>query len=153
MEGTIRAWANDFLEEMSTGTYENRTFNGHCSRCGGCCSAFLPLFKEDITKIKKYLLVHDIKPEHNSTHDTIDMLCPFLSNDKLCLIYDVRPLICRVFKCDTDPDQIKPKYKKIFAKKKATHKNMWSVFFNDNRANELWQIMLLKRYGPIALYL
>ena len=146
---TVKTRVNEFIKNMSINTYENRTHKGHCIKCGDCCTAFLPLSEEDITVIKKYLSTHEIKPEHNSTHDAIDMLCPFLSNKRLCLIYEVRPLICRVFKCNKTVEQANQRYKKLFMKINISHKNMWSVFFNDNRANTIWLMAMKERYGGI----
>ena len=86
--------------EKSTKTYEDRTYHGHCSKCGGCCSALIPLNNEDISRIKNYFLTHEIVPEHKGSKNVLDMQCPFLSKKNQCLIYEVRPLICHTFKCN-----------------------------------------------------
>lgn len=37
----------------------------------------------------------------------VDMTCPFRDErNKKCLIYEIRPEICRVFKCDQGRDEI-----------------------------------------------
>ena len=150
MKGTVKTRANESIKNMSINTYENRTHKGHCIKCGSCCTAFLPLSEEDIIVIKQYLSTHEIKPEHNNnTYDTIDTVCPFLSKEGLCLIYEVRPLICRVFKCNKTGQQVNQRYKKLFMKINVSFRNMWSVFFNDNRANTFWLMAMKERYKGI----
>ncbi len=126
--------ALDYLRNVNNNHCEDRTYRKHCSKCGECCSALLPLSKDDIAAVKKYLLTHDIKPEHSSSANTIDMTCPFLSKKKLCLIYEVRPLICRVFKCNK---KVNAKAVKLLPAGALSLSNMWSVFFNDNRGDFL----------------
>lgn len=70
-----------------------------CTGCGVCCSCLLPVSKNEIRIIRKYIKQHKIKPLHN-----LGMLdCPFFDSNKSehkCLIYPVRPWICKVFYCD-----------------------------------------------------
>ena len=78
------------------------THNGECSKCGSCCSSLLPLKQSEITFLRKL-----IKNRHLNPHTqpkvvvAIDLTCPFLTDDYECSIYNDRPFICRVFKCDT----------------------------------------------------
>ena len=70
------------------------TKKGRCSKCGECCSNLLPLAKSEVERIITYAREHKItvsKPKNGS--------CLFLNKDKRCLIYEARPLICRLFKC------------------------------------------------------
>ena len=70
------------------------TKKGKCSKCGECCFNLLPLAHSEIERIVNYVSAHKItinKPKNGS--------CPFLSKDKKCLVYEARPLICRLFKC------------------------------------------------------
>lgn len=89
----------------------DNTKDGECSQCGRCCSAILPVNPNQILRIKKYLKKHpEIKP-HNYTpilsKDFMD-ICPFLSEDKKCMIYEVRPSVCEHFSCARFKD---PNYK------------------------------------------
>ena len=77
------------------------THNGRCSNCGKCCSNLLPLSEEEIQRIKKYIKAHDIKEQRHNGLDGIDMTCPFRDEgNKTCLIYEVRPSICKCFMCN-----------------------------------------------------
>jgi Fe-S-cluster containining protein len=97
------------------------TNKGKCSNCGECCSNFLPLTDDDIQRIREYIKEHDIKAVNRTypfAEKTIDGRCPFRSDtERKCLIYEVRPAICKVFKCD----------KPIMDKKTATK------FFKNNK--------------------
>ena len=106
--------------------YQDFTKNGHCSKCGECCSAFLHLSVEDIARIKKYLTCHVVKKHyHNSA------VCPFLNKEKTCSIYEARPYICRIFRCNKKHPE---KHVKIFEKVEFNLVNMWRLF-NDGIIN------------------
>ena len=96
-------------KEMKSGIY-NFTENGKCSNCGQCCSNFLPLSAKEVKTIKRYIKKKGIKEQVNRfpTSDPIaDFTCPFRSNsERKCLIYEVRPAICRDFQCDKPMKQI-----------------------------------------------
>lgn len=126
-------------------TYKNKTYHGHCSKCGVCCSTFIPLCNEDISRIKNYLLIHKIVPEHKGEKNVLDMMCPFLSRKKQCLIYEVRPLICRTFKCNRTIPQLIKKYGHLFLNKIMSIKDMWNVFFYENRPTSIVLKEILKR--------
>lgn len=90
----------------------NFTDNGKCSRCASCCTNRLPMTYKEVKKIKEFIKVNNIKPVVKSNfalrEELIDGTCPF-SDDKAgkCLIYRVRPDVCRFFMCDkTTPDLI-----------------------------------------------
>ena len=86
------------------------TVNGECSNCGECCSNLLPISSFEIDKIKRYIKKHNIPEQHKFapvTGPTLDLTCPFRSEkERKCLIYEVRPEICRVFKCDQDREEV-----------------------------------------------
>jgi Fe-S-cluster containining protein len=75
-------------------------------RCGTCCVHFVP----DVMPIEADRLAHFLlteKPklidhflEHRIVAEAIDTACPFWNPEKPgenCMIYSVRPLICRLF--------------------------------------------------------
>ena len=76
---------------------ENVPIHKNCINCGGCCRV-IPATKTEINSIRKYL---EDKPEikaiaNKNRHKSLD--CPFRDDEaKKCLIYPVRPLICRLF--------------------------------------------------------
>lgn len=90
----------EFLRDMKHGVY-NFTDNGKCICCGNCCTALLPVTKEELKTIKRYIKRKHIKPEIHYGKVNIDLTCPFRNDaEKKCNVYEVRPAICRDFKCD-----------------------------------------------------
>ena len=95
----------DVLKDMKHGVYD-MTDHGRCVSCGECCSNALPMRQKEIKVIQRYIKEHDIKEQKAPTvfaNPTFDMTCPFMRKDvskDRCVIYPVRPEICRDFKCD-----------------------------------------------------
>ena len=110
---------HDVLRDMKHGVY-NFTKDGKCTCCGNCCTALLPVTKEELKTIKRYIKKKHIKPV---THTGgIDFTCPFRNDEKkICNIYEVRPTICRDFKCD------KPQKKFDDTKEKYSYDNRFHV--------------------------
>lgn len=79
---------------------ENKEFK--CKECGSCCAGVLPLSNEEIEKIKKYIKENNIKANNSNNifSKNFQDICPFLNKDNKCNIYEVRPEICRWFRCD-----------------------------------------------------
>ena len=74
--------------------------NGTCSKCGNCCTNYLPVTKKEVSKIKEYVTKNNIKPENRKIGNDIKMQCPFLNQKtKRCNIYEARPFVCRNFLC------------------------------------------------------
>lgn len=88
------------------------TVNGKCSNCGQCCSNMLPMSKREVKRIKAYIKQHDIKEQRHNVLVGIDMTCPFRDEaNRKCLVYEVRPAICRQFMCNhTHEDIMKAKF-------------------------------------------
>lgn len=99
-------------DEMERGVHDY-TKGGKCSECGRCCSTLLPMSKNEERVIRKYIKKHHIEPVKRvlpTRRDCIDLVCPFLdfgANEKKCLIYPVRPKICKVFQCNQPPSTIR----------------------------------------------
>ena len=76
-----------------------------CTKCANCCKILGPLFTEsDISRIAKHfrmrlLVFEDMYLRVDEDNDKVfkSMPCPFLGEDNLCFIYDVRPKACREF--------------------------------------------------------
>ena len=119
----------------------NKTCNGNCSNCGECCSDILPLSSRDITRIKNYLKNHRIE-RHNLTNCFIryNFCCPFRNDkERKCDIYEVRPEICRVFKCDIPPE--KAKLNRDLIENKHPAQSMTHLFFNDSTNRDVLKIV------------
>ena len=97
----FEGWAENAEYIIEHGCHDYTT-NGECSKCGGCCSCSLPLTQKEIRHLKRIVRERNMKPQHKLpvVCMSIDMTCPFLTEEHLCAIYDERPYICKVFKCD-----------------------------------------------------
>jgi len=101
------------IEESCRKELTDFTANGKCSRCTECCKDFLSLTIDEIKAIKNYITIKQIKPIRHVKFDDegnptqILIKCPFADKiNKKCLIYPVRPLVCREFICSQTPEQI-----------------------------------------------
>lgn len=103
--------------DMESGVWDY-TVGGKCSGCGCCCSNLLPISGKEVKQIRRHVEKHGIKEQMHrppTAKPMQDMTCPFRSEkERKCLIYPVRPAICRDFQCD------KPR-KKIEANKRLYH--------------------------------
>ena len=76
-----------------------------CTKCANCCKILGPLFTEaDIIRIAKHFrmrlpVFEDMYLRVDEDNDKVfkSMPCPFLGEDNLCSIYDIRPKACREF--------------------------------------------------------
>lgn len=125
------------IHDMESGVFDF-TKDGECSSCGQCCSNFLPVSGKEIKQIQRYIRKKRI-PEQKHIIPTSapveDWTCPFRDNtNRRCVIYQVRPAICRDFRCD------KPK-KQISADKAMYHGkylvvDMRKKFFDEGAGSE-----------------
>lgn len=96
-------------QEMEDGVYDF-TQDGRCSGCGSCCSRFLPVSGKEVKTIRRYVQKKKIQEQRHlypTASPQDDWTCPFRSEaERRCLIYEVRPAICRDFKCDKPRKQI-----------------------------------------------
>lgn len=102
------------------------TRKGKCTGCGECCSNILPLSDAEIKRIKEYVKLNNVKEQSHfiigmATKPKMDLSCPFMkaSGDKRCVIYDIRPAICRDYVCnksskDMSEELLKEKRKPVF---------------------------------------
>lgn len=85
----------------------NETPDGKCSCCGNCCGFVVPYSKKELEIIKKYVKKYNIKPVKGRQYiipgmaqPIWDVCCCFCDKENhKCLIYEVRPYVCRDFKC------------------------------------------------------
>lgn len=76
-----------------------------CLKCANCCRNLGPIIKEkDISRISKLFkekpgkFVNEyLKIDEDSDYVFKEMPCPFLQEDNLCIIYDMRPDACRKY--------------------------------------------------------
>lgn len=125
------------------GMITDYTENGKCTNCGSCCSNFLPLSDNEILRIEKYVKKHNIKEQRHNVFAGYDMTCPFRDDvQRKCLIYSVRPEICRVFMCNhSHEDIMKAKFDMHAIKKPIP---MRGVFFNSKEDSDFLTAILRK---------
>lgn len=96
----------DFETAMKT-KLEDCTKHGQCSNCGGCCIPWLPITKEEERTIRKYITKNNIKAIPTKEGKNVYMDCCFHDRkNKRCIIYPVRPDVCRKFKCNLSAKEI-----------------------------------------------
>ena len=113
----------------------NNCKNNNCSRCGSCCTPFLPMSKSEVNKIYQWLKKHpDILNEayDNNPIDGNDIYvrCCFYKNNS-CMIYEVRPWICKAFKCNQS--ELENNANKNIASNKAYYNTTDTKTINDFR--------------------
>lgn len=101
----------------------DNTICGKCSKCGECCSCFLPICQEELDIIQEYVIKNNIKPQTQMLVMQNSLCCPYY-NGKKCLIYEVRPLICKEFYCNKKMDI---ETAKKFKDKEYIPVNMWEI--------------------------
>lgn len=75
---------------------------GNCSKCGECCTNFLPVTQKEIEIMQDYVIANKIRPQKQMLVMQNRLTCPYYDGKK-CLIYEVRPLICKEFYCYKKP--------------------------------------------------
>ena len=111
---------NQLLQDMKSGVY-NFTKNGNCISCGNCCTALLPMTKAELKTIERFVKRKHLQLKKHPRVN-FDLTCPFRDNEKrICMIYEIRPQICRDFKCD------KPQKKIDETKENYEYDNRFSI--------------------------
>lgn len=120
---------------------KDRTVKGKCSQCGQCCSNLLPISEYEIERIRAYVKKHDIKEQRHNAMMGTDMTCPFRDQaQKRCLIYEVRPEICRQFMCNHKLSDIKKAKINFHVKHRVIL--MRNEFFGSNEDKGYFEKML-----------
>lgn len=81
------------------------THGGKCSNCGACCGRLLTLSDREYKNIVKYIRDNNIQDQRCQLpmEALQDNRCPFRDeHNQKCVIYPVRPKICRLFICNQD---------------------------------------------------
>lgn len=118
--------------------------NGECSRCGECCTPFIPMTKSEVKTVREYVKKNPQIKERALNQpffegNDVYVKCCFYDKDKKeCMIYPIRPFICRAYKCNQD--DLKIENNKNFMDSRACYntdvKNIHdfrSLLFNDYR--------------------
>lgn len=118
---------------------------GNCTRCGECCAACLPITRKEEKRIKEYVKQNNIEPEFFQTEKDINLNCCFYDRtNKICKIYEVRPNICRSFKCNRN-------IFKLDKEKEENHKRAYWNKLIDGEIKNLTDMRLLFYDDPRSL--
>ena len=128
----------------------NFTNRGLCTNCGQCCGDILNLSHDEIKRIDKYLKKHKVEATPICRLVVYDNTCPFRDNkNKICKIYEARPEICRIYKCDKSPKEaVRNRELTNFGK---LPRSMRELFFNDHYAvQKLQKIPIFNRKDQLV---
>lgn len=92
---------------LNHNNHKDYTINNECSNCGNCCTSILPMTQAELSRIKKYVKKQKIKIQISNfpLSNVRDLTCPFRNNtSNKCLIYHIRPMICKDYICNVAPD-------------------------------------------------
>lgn len=119
----VKATLEEIYEKIFSGTVQitDNSICGKCSKCGECCTNFLPISKKEVFSISNYVVKNGIKPQKHILVMQNRLSCPYYDGKK-CLIYEVRPLICQEYFCYKEPDM---KTAEKFSKEEYFTVNMW----------------------------
>ena len=74
-----------------------------CKHCGHCCDKILPITLLEQRTIINHLVQNNdilVKVTDKLIKNKRDLSCPFRDEEnKRCMIYNIRPMICREFYC------------------------------------------------------
>lgn len=136
---------HDYLQKDDFSNVDH-CINGTCSNCGSCCTNFIPVTDAEISRIKKFIRKHDIRPcshgfEAPLRDPAIDMICPFRDDEKkTCRIYEVRPAICEGYQCNRSPAecaQVMRRNRPGFRPEQVHYINVRLTFFGADEVNTL----------------
>lgn len=97
--------------ELVNDLLDNKTVdlkNPNCNNCNECCSALTIITTEEFEFYKKHFrskgknLFKECMKKHiekEVKNNAINLTCPFSSKTKRCLIYNIRPRVCKEFHC------------------------------------------------------
>ena len=116
---------NEIITTIANGTGEitDNSNCGKCSKCGECCTNFLPISQNELNTIQEYVIKNKIKPQTHMLVMQNRLSCPYYDGKK-CLIYEVRPLICKEFYCYKKPSY---EMSKKFSQDKYITVDMWGI--------------------------
>lgn len=120
----VKATLQEIYEKILSNNVQivDNTICGECSKCGECCTNFLPVSQKEVFSISNYVIKNGIKPQKHILVMQNRLSCPYYDGKK-CLIYKARPLICREYFCNKEPNI---ETAKKFSKEEYITVNMWN---------------------------
>ena len=121
----VKTTIKEIVETIINGNVKitDNSVCGRCSKCGECCTNLLPISQKELDTIQKYVIENKIRSQAQILVMQNRLTCLYY-NGKKCLIYEVRPLICKEFYCYKKPNT---ETSKKFANDEYITVDMWSV--------------------------
>ncbi|MBP3914591.1 YkgJ family cysteine cluster protein [Clostridium sp.] len=106
---STKSSVSEFLQHQINGKVVDLK-NPNCNNCNECCSLLSMITPEEYQFYLKYFST-DKKGreifkqgvtrwvEISRKLNSFNMMCPFISKTKRCLIYQIRPKVCKEFHC------------------------------------------------------
>lgn len=116
------------------GKITDNSICGKCSKCGECCTPYLPITQKELFRIAEFVEKNNIKPQRQLLVMQNRLSCPY-HDGKKCLIYEVRPLICREFYCYK---QVNMELANKFINEKRYTIDMWKFADDMERRKSNW---------------
>jgi Fe-S-cluster containining protein len=101
----LRGQDSKALDAQAAAAHEEAFRRIDCLDCGNCCSTIPPIVNAaDAKRLARFLRMpegefHECYLTRDEDGDTVMNAspCPFLAEDKHCLVYEVRPKACRAY--------------------------------------------------------
>ena len=124
----VKTTLADILKTVFSGNVKitDNSICGQCSKCGECCTNFLPVTQKEVEAMQDYVIANKIRPQKQMLVMQNRLTCPYYDGKK-CLIYEVRPLICKEFYCYKKPTA---ELGNKFIEEEYVTVNMWAVAEN-----------------------
>jgi Fe-S-cluster containining protein len=94
VQGAYKAFGEMMRKEYQKIAELTENLKGACGQCGKCCKP-PPVFIEEVKDIIAFVKENNITPITRNKET-----CIWLNHDRTCLIYKVRPLMCRIYGYD-----------------------------------------------------
>ncbi|MGL5176122.1 MAG: YkgJ family cysteine cluster protein [Cetobacterium sp.] len=98
---------DEFIEYMAGDGSVNLSPDGNCNSCNECCSILSPVSPKELQVLKR-LFTRKIEKNYykhliHYKGEGIPSICPFSCYEtKKCLIYSLRPTVCKKYHCNPD---------------------------------------------------
>ena len=83
----VKTTIEEILKTVLSGTAKitDNSICGQCSKCGECCTNFLPVTQKEVETIQDYVIANKIRPQKQMLVMQNRLTCPYY-NGKKCLI-------------------------------------------------------------------
>lgn len=123
--------SNEIIRDPNEPLTPCRMKDGKCSCCGECCCSILNITKREQEVLTQWIKDHRYYNPFERTKGIptcVDLMCPFLTADRKCACYDVRPSICKIYHCGMTYVERQQAHIAEIGVQKLDMINMWTLF-------------------------